>query len=190
LLGIFFPRAMGPNSENIRPQIPAIRGATCPVRNRPPTYLKVLRGNPGHQCLNKAEPQPEIAAEPEPPSFLQGYAADEWWRVAPELHRLGLRSVLDVMPLAAYCVAYKRWRTAEEALTRMAERDAATSGLLVKSAVGDARASPLVKVAAAAADRMLRCAGEFGLTPVARTRLAAGPFNQPPSGGKFGGLLA
>jgi phage terminase small subunit len=38
----------------------------------------------------KPEPQLEIAADvPEPPAFITGYAADEWWRTAPELHRLG-----------------------------------------------------------------------------------------------------
>jgi phage terminase small subunit len=37
---------------------------------------------------------------------------------------------------------------------------------------------------------MIRFAGEFGLTPVARARLAAGRLGQPPSGGKFDGLLA
>jgi P27 family predicted phage terminase small subunit len=66
---------------------------------------------------------------PEPPPFLVGYAADEWWRVAPELHRLGLLTLVDVMPLAAYCEAYKRWRTAEELLATMAEKDAVTGGL-------------------------------------------------------------
>jgi hypothetical protein len=33
---------------------------------------------------------------------------------------------------------------------------------------------PLLKIAADAAEDMLRFAGEFGLTPVARTRLASG----------------
>lgn len=31
-----------------------------------------------------------------------------------------------VAPLAAYCAAYARWRTAEETLARMAENDAVT----------------------------------------------------------------
>src|SRR5262245_17237437 len=38
-------------------------------------------------------------------------------RVAPELHRLDLLTVLDVMTLAAYCQAYCVWRTAVEAFT-------------------------------------------------------------------------
>jgi hypothetical protein len=37
---------------------------------------------------------------------------------------------------------------------------------------------------------MLTVAGQFGMTPVARTRLAACPNGQPPGGRKFAGLLA
>jgi len=86
-----------------------------------PTHLKLLRGNPGHQKLNKEEPQPAPPPEvPEPPAFLDGYARDEWWRVAPELLVLGLLSTVDLMPFAAYCQAYAHWRTAEEALQKMA----------------------------------------------------------------------
>jgi phage terminase small subunit len=44
-----------------------------------------------------------------------------------------------------------------------------------------------VKIAANAAKDMLRFAGEFGLTPVARARIAAGVYAQP--NGKFDGLL-
>jgi P27 family predicted phage terminase small subunit len=155
-----------------------------------PTHLKLLRGNPGHQKLNKDEPQPQVPAEvPEPPRFLSGYAADEWWRVAPELHRLGLLSVLDVGPFAAYCVAYHRWRTAEEALACMAEKDALTGGLLVKRADGNAAQNPLVRVAANAAQAMVDFAGHFGMSPAARARINAGVWHEPPGGGKFDGLL-
>jgi Phage terminase, small subunit len=59
--------------------------------------------------------------------------------------------------------------------------------LLVKNADGNARENPLVKIAANAAKDMLRFAGEFGLTPVARARIALGVYAQPTS--KFDGLL-
>jgi P27 family predicted phage terminase small subunit len=153
-----------------------------------PTHLKLLRGNPGHQKL-RPEPQPLVPKTcPEPPAFIAGYAADEWWTVAPELHRLGLLTRIDVPALAAYCYAYGQWRLAAEALARMADRDGTMHGLLVKTVDGNARRNPLVKIASDAAEDMLRFAGEFGLTPIARTRLGAAGY-QPSAPGKFDGLL-
>jgi P27 family predicted phage terminase small subunit len=134
---------------------------------------------------------PEIAKTcPEPPPFLNTYAQDEWWMVAPPLHRLGLLTVVDVASLAAYCQAYGHWRTAEEALARMADRDEHMHGLPIKTVDGNARRNPLVKIASDAAEDMLRFANEFGLTPVARERLAAGGYAQPAPPSKFEGLLA
>ena len=105
------------------------------------------------------------------------------------LHRLGLLTCIDVAPLAAYCMAYLRWRTSEELLAKMAATDPVTCALLVKGTDGNPRRNPLVKIAADTADDMLRVAGEFGMTPVPRSRLAAGIYGQPPGGGKFDGLL-
>jgi P27 family predicted phage terminase small subunit len=65
----------------------------------------------------------------------------------------------------------------------------ATSGLLVKTAAGDPRRNPAIKVARDAATEMLRFAGEFGLTPVARTRLGAAGW-EPTGRGKFDGYIA
>jgi P27 family predicted phage terminase small subunit len=81
---------------------------------------------------------------------------------------------------------------AEEAIARMAARDELTGALLIKDRDGQARTNPLVRVARDAADAMLRFAGEFGMTPVARSRLAAGIGGQPPGGpgSKFHGLLS
>ena len=67
------------------------------------------------------EPTPPIP--PAPPGFLMSAAKDEWWRVAPQLHVLGLLTAIDVMVLAAYCQACGRWQQAEDALAAMAERD-------------------------------------------------------------------
>jgi P27 family predicted phage terminase small subunit len=154
-----------------------------------PNVLKLLRGNPGKRRIAD-EPKPQIPETvPEPPPFLIGYAADEWYRVAPELHRLRLLTIADVMPFAAYCQAYMYWRTAAEALARMAEKDQVTLGLLIKSQGGDAIQNPLLGVARRAAADMVRYGGEFGLSPVARARISAGVSYEPPPGGKFDGLL-
>ncbi|MCK1303899.1 phage terminase small subunit P27 family [Bradyrhizobium sp. 24] len=155
-----------------------------------PTHLKLLRGNPGKRRLHP-EPEPQIAKVcPEPPPFITGYAADEWWTVAPGLHRLGLLTTVDVAALSAYCYAYAQWRQAAEALARMADRDETMHGLLVKTVDGNARRNPLVKIANDAAEDMLRYAGEFGLTPIARTRLGAAGYAAPSPPSKFDGLLA
>ena len=119
---------------------------------------------------------------------MVGYAADEWWRVAGELHRLGLLTVLDVMPLAAYCESYKNWRRAVETMHAMAAPD--TSGLLVKRADGNPAPNPLIGIARKAAADMVRYAAEFGMSPAARARISAGVGYEPPPGGnKFDGLI-
>jgi P27 family predicted phage terminase small subunit len=155
-----------------------------------PNVLKLLRGNPGKRRIG-VEPEPQIPdSVPEVPSFLTGYASDEWYRVAPELHRLRLLTVVDVIPLAAYCQAYETWRTAVEAFKAMAARDTVTAGMLIKMAGSGAAQNPLLGVARRAAGDMVRYASEFGMTPVARARISAGVWHTPPSRGEFDGLLA
>jgi P27 family predicted phage terminase small subunit len=154
-----------------------------------PTYLRLLRGNPSRRPINPREPQSrQTEAPPDAPDYLSGYAADEWYRIAPELHRLGLLTVLDVPALAIYCQAYGRWRTAEELIAGIANRGDATRGLLIKGPYGDARENPLLRISRHAADQMLTVAGHFGMTPSARARISAGVGHEPPS--KFGDLLA
>jgi P27 family predicted phage terminase small subunit len=140
--------------------------------------------------LPRGEPQPERGAEcPEPPSFLGEYAREEWARVAPSLWHSRLLTVLDIGPLSAYCATYAHWRTCEELLARQADRTSSMEdgdGLIVYTAEGRPRQNPLVKLAAAAASDMLRYAAGFGMTPAARSKVAAG-VGPPPS--KFDGLI-
>jgi P27 family predicted phage terminase small subunit len=155
-----------------------------------PLHLRRLRGNRGRRAL-RAEPEPAALPEaPEPPVFLIGHAADEWHRVAGELHALGVLRGIDVQLLAAYCTSYATWRTAIEALATMAAKDPITHGLLVWTTDGNPRRNPLAKIAADAAQEMLRFAASFGIGAAARSRIAAGW--QPPerARSKFEGLLA
>ena len=71
--------------------------------------------------------------------------------MAPELHRLGLLTVVDVAALAANCQSHAHWREVEEALALMAEREQKTRGLLIRTTDGSMRRNPLVKIAADAA---------------------------------------
>jgi P27 family predicted phage terminase small subunit len=153
-----------------------------------PTHLKLLKGNPGKRPI-KPEPEPAVPEKlPEPPAFLSEDAVNEWWRVVPELRALGLLTVLDVQPLAAYCVAYAQWIAAEQALAQMAAGDPRFNGLMITGSTGSLLANPLVKISRNAAADMLRFAAEFGMTPRARSYLdAAGRLSGP---SKFDGLLA
>jgi P27 family predicted phage terminase small subunit len=153
-----------------------------------PTHLRLLRGHPGKRPI-RPEPEPPVPDKPpDPPGFLTEDAVNEWWRVVPELRALGLLTVLDIGPLAAYCQAYAHWIIAERVLAQMAAGDPRFNGLMITGSTGSHIANPLVKIARSAAADMVRFAGEFGLTPRARSYLTAADRASGP--GKFDGLLA
>jgi P27 family predicted phage terminase small subunit len=146
-----------------------------------PLKLRLLRGNPGCRPI-KPEPMPRSASKcPAPPAHLSEYAAHEWRRFAPELYRLGLLTILDETSFAAYCSAYALWRAAEE---RLSKEDLVAPGSERNKVV-----NPVLKIASQAARDLIRFGTEFGLTPSARARVAAGmPPASSPS--KFGDLLS
>jgi P27 family predicted phage terminase small subunit len=146
-----------------------------------PTQLKLLRGNPGHQRLNRDEPQPtRPSSMPEPLPFLSPYAQEEWWRAGRELYELGLLTGLDIQPFAVYCQTYAHWRAAEEALAKAGE-------LVVHNAANGPIANPLLKIAQVYARDLVRYAGEFGLSPSARARVRTSIAG---AASKFDGMLS
>jgi P27 family predicted phage terminase small subunit len=159
-----------------------------PGRRPTPTYLRLLKGNPQHRPIGKAEPEPTVPPSvPPAPEHLYGYALDEWCRVTPELFHMRVLTNADLKVLEAYCTAYGRWREAEEALARYRAQDPNMHGLVLRTPAGIPTPNPLVNVARKAGLDMLRYAIEFGLTPAARSRIAAG---LDPAASKFGDLLA
>jgi P27 family predicted phage terminase small subunit len=147
--------------------------------NRPkPTRLKLLEGNPGKRPIPENEPHP-ISPLPEPPSHLDPYALEEWQRLAPALHNLGLLFDVDAQPFAAYCVSFSRWRKAEEKI-------AGLKTMVEVKASGNSRPSTLIGIANEAARDMVRYASEFGLTPSSRARLGVSPKRKE---SKFRGLI-
>ena len=141
-------------------------------RKPKPTNLKVISGTDRADRRNDAEPKVQ-AAMPTAPGHLSEPAMKEWNRVCAEMYGAGILSNLDRGALAAYCQAYGRWVEAEEALARMAARDTVTRGLMIKTQSGNAIQNPLVGSANKAMADMVRYAAEFGMTPSARTRIAA-----------------
>jgi phage terminase small subunit len=92
--------------------------------------------------------------------------------VAPELHALGLLTTLDLQTFAAYCWAFGHWRETEEALAALAPDD---DGARV-----------LTRISRRASEDMVRFAGGFGMTPAARSKVAAGDRTTK---SKFDGLI-
>ena len=133
-----------------------------------PSQIKRLRGNPGKRAINHDEPKPEVSPiVPDPPDWLEAYAKDEWGVVAPELHRLGLLTAVDLTAFAVYCQSYARWRAAEE---WMSEHDN-----VVILPDGKTMRAPRAIIAQAALVDLSRFGSAFGLSPSARTSIQAVP---------------
>ncbi len=130
--------------------------------------LKRLKRNPGRRPISDDEPKPLVLSDvPEPPDWLKIYAKIEWRVLAPELHRLGLLTVVDQTAFAAYCQSYARWRSAEELMGE--------SGNTVIEGTGVERRAPQAIIAQAALADMNRFGSQFGLSPSARTSIHAAP---------------
>ncbi len=133
-----------------------------------PAELKRLKGNPGRRPISGDEPKPLVTSGvPEPPDWLLIYAKTEWGALAPELHRLGLLTVVDQTAFAAYCQSYARWRSAEEYMGE--------NGNTVVEETGVERRVPQAVISQAALVDMNRFGSQFGLTPSARTSIHAAP---------------
>jgi P27 family predicted phage terminase small subunit len=133
-------------------------------RKPKPTALKKLEGNPGKRQLNEYEPVPPISML-RCPNYLLPEAKKEWRRLAASLIAMGVLTVADAVPFAAYCTAYARWREAEDFITK--------HGAIYKDPRGFARPNPYVAIAAHHLREIKSLAAEFGLTPANRTAIIA-----------------
>ena len=136
-----------------------------------PTAIKRLTGTL-RAPFNEREP---VAPKrlPKPPAHLSDEALAEWERVALDLYHAGVLTDFDRAALAGYCQAYGRWAQAETALERVAEGDELTYGLMIRTKNGNVVQNPLVGASNKAMMAMVRIAAELGMTPAARSRIAA-----------------
>ena len=133
-------------------------------RKPKPTALKKLEGNPGKRQLNDYEPLPPLSML-RCPNYLLPEAKKEWRRLAPALIDMGVLTIADAVPFAAYCTAFARWREAEDFITK--------HGSIYKDPRGFARPNPYVAIAAHQLREIKSLAAEFGLTPANRTAIIA-----------------
>jgi P27 family predicted phage terminase small subunit len=145
-----------------------------PAGRKPkPTAVKDLAGNPGKRKLNKCEPQ--FSDELVCPSWLTSSAKREWARIVRELKALNMLQAVDRGALAAYCLSYARWRSAEETVSRegqtvrepIASKDGTILGYKTKR-------HPATNIAKDERSAMLRAASLFGFDPSSRSRLVVG----------------
>jgi P27 family predicted phage terminase small subunit len=94
---------------------------------------------------------------------LNAEAKEEWRRVAPLLVKAGVLTTIDRSALAAYCASFARWQAAE--------RQLASSDLVIRTARGGHVANPLLRIAAKAQSDTVKFASEFGMSPASRTRV-------------------
>jgi len=135
-------------------------------RKPTPTALKVIRGNPGKRPLNKDEPQPQVAVNIRPPTWLTKEAKKHWKVVSKQLSDVGILTDLDKHALTMYCEEYARWR---DALQKMKDQE------VIETDKGNEIQSPWVGIANKAFDHMLKIMSEFGMTPSSRSRLTVQP---------------
>ncbi len=135
-------------------------------RPKTPTNIRILNGNPGKRPLPQNEPKPNPTA-PAKPAWLTGDGAKMWGRLAPELERLGLLTVIDGEAFAGAC---QSWGTYVKC-----QRDIKKHGLTYeyenKGGGVNEIERPQVKIGQKSLDQFRAFCSEFGLTPAARTRI-------------------
>lgn len=137
-----------------------------------PTALFAIEGGRSKKPRDK-EPVVTDSRLPPRPDWIDDYAKAEWAFIVPHLHRIGVLKIIDRAVVAAYCVAFGRWRLAEEKVKQITDPKDAFGGLLIKTQSGNIIQNPLVGVANAARRDMVRCAAELGLSPSSRAQLQA-----------------
>ncbi len=127
-----------------------------------PAELRVLEGNRGHRPI--ALPPKPPTATVRCPSLLDAVAKAEWRRVAPLLRRMRMLTSLDVAMLTGYCSAWSEFSHATEVLN--------AKGMTFTTPSGYKQQRPEVGIAHRALLNLRLFAGEFGMSPSARMRLA------------------
>jgi P27 family predicted phage terminase small subunit len=128
-----------------------------------PAHLKALEGTPGKRPLKGDNAKPRSVA-PDCPDWLSAEAKAEWKRLAPELERLGLLTVLDRAAFSCYCQSFGHWVQAQAVLRE--------HGTMYVTASGRVRERPEVSIAESSLKLMRAFAVEFGLTPNSRSRFS------------------
>jgi len=135
------------------------------MRGRKPLPSKIIELRGGtrytHRPARTKEPQPPERLPP-CPRHLDRVARKEWRRAGKILMGLRMITELDRAVLAVYCQAWSEWTLATIQLGK---------GLVYRRNDGSPGINPHMRIAREAADRIIRTAGELGLSVTARARI-------------------
>lgn len=128
---------------------------------RKPALIRRMEGNPGRRPIPE-----EITTLGEVllPAGLSVEAQDCWHVIKGSLP-IGLLSQADTAVMERMANAWARYRECQRFIER--------AGLMVRGAMGEMRRNPYLLVQRQAAEEMHQCGEVLGLSPVARTRIAA-----------------
>lgn len=141
-----------------------------------PTHTKKVRGNPGKRKLNDdPTPPPAPRGGVLPPAWTEDSWEDGcdavrmWDHVSAILAPMGLLTTADADSLALYCDAYAEYQAAGELIAAEGMTFTRTTDRGGESV----QANPAVAMRADAWRRMERMLSQFGMNPVARSRVHA-----------------
>ena len=135
-----------------------------------PKKMRLLKGGTGNRPEPEGEPEPKLD-RPTCPQWLTEDARAEWRRLAPELDRLALLTIVDGTFFASYCQAYADMRRARRVLAK--------KGWTYKTPTGYLRNRPEVQVYHRAIALVASLGAHFGLSPASRTGLDVMPAPPP-----------
>ena len=136
-------------------------------RHAKPAALKLIDGNPGKRRIQET-PDVELGIPP-CPEHLSELARAEWNRITPLLLTAQLISPVYMAPVAAYCDAWGEYVYAHHMINRSSEEG---GGYMVTTPNGYSVQSQWLAVKNKAFERMMKTAGEMGLTQSAMARIA------------------
>lgn len=154
--------------------------ATVPGRGRKPkpTNQKRLAGNPGKRALNDNEPEFTKLTKVDAPDWMPALAIGMWETIMPDLLKAEVLTVPDLHNVESFCMAYCRWRQAEQ--------DINENGLTIHTEKTVIK-NPAVTVVNEAKRQMVQFGSLLGLDPSSRQRLV-GPKKNEGSGNPWGDL--
>ena len=118
-------------------------------------------GKNGREGMTAPENLPAV---PEAPERMTDAAKAAWSKLGPELHRRGMLTELDLIPLEVLCTSVGHYLSIQKAIEDAPD-------LIVKGSTGQPMVNPLHKELVRYSEVIRKWAAELGLTPTARDKM-------------------